>query len=58
MTSESQLREQLRKIETLFVGAGTARERVATEAALRRSFTPENSIPSEKTLRSLHHLTS
>jgi len=30
------LREKLRKIETLFAGAGTAGERVAAEAALRR----------------------
>ena len=36
MTSESQLREKLRKIEALFVGAGTAGERLAAEAALRR----------------------
>lgn len=34
MTSESQLREKLRKIEALFVGAGTAGERLAAEAAL------------------------
>jgi hypothetical protein len=36
MTSESQLRARLRKIEALFVGAGTAGERLAAEAALRR----------------------
>lgn len=36
MTSESQLREKLRKIEALFVGAGTAGERLAVEAALQR----------------------
>jgi hypothetical protein len=34
MTSESQLREKLRKIEALFVGAGTAGERLAAEAAV------------------------
>jgi hypothetical protein len=31
---ESQLREKLRKIETLFAGASTAGERLAAEAAL------------------------
>jgi hypothetical protein len=36
MTSETQLREKLRKIEALFVGAGTAGERLAAEAALQR----------------------
>ncbi|WP_407112424.1 hypothetical protein [Bradyrhizobium sp. LMG 9283] len=36
MTSESQLREKLRKIEALFAGAGTAGERLAAEAALQR----------------------
>jgi len=36
MTSESQLREQLRKIEALFAGAGTAGERLAAKAALQR----------------------
>lgn len=36
MTSDSQLREKLRKIEALFVGAGTAGERLAAEAALQR----------------------
>lgn len=36
MNSESQLREKLRKIEALFVGAGTAGERLAAEAALQR----------------------
>ncbi len=33
---EAELREKLRKIESLFAGAGTAGERVAAEAALRR----------------------
>jgi hypothetical protein len=33
---ESQLRDRLRKIEALFVGAGTAGERLAAEAALAR----------------------
>jgi hypothetical protein len=36
MSIESQLREKLRKIEALFVGAGTAGERLAAEAALER----------------------
>jgi hypothetical protein len=36
MSTESQLREKLRKIEALFVGAGTAGERLAAEAALER----------------------
>ncbi|MBI2739272.1 MAG: hypothetical protein HYX38_22360 [Rhodospirillales bacterium] len=36
MAVEAQLREKLRKIETLFAEAGTAGERVAAEAALRR----------------------
>ncbi|WP_247494912.1 hypothetical protein [Bradyrhizobium sp. 164] len=36
MTSESHLREKLRKIEALFAGAGTAGERFAAEAALQR----------------------
>jgi hypothetical protein len=36
MSTESQLREKLRKIEALFVGAGTAGERLAAEAALTR----------------------
>jgi len=36
MSSESQLREKLRKIEALFAGAGTAGERLAAEAALER----------------------
>jgi hypothetical protein len=36
MTTPSQLREKLRKIEALFVGAGTAGERLAAEAALAR----------------------
>ena len=36
MSTESQLREKLRKIEALFVGAGTTGERLAAEAALER----------------------
>jgi len=36
MTTESQLRDKLRKIEALFAGAGTAGERLAAEAALER----------------------
>ena len=36
MSTESQLREKLRKIEALFAGAGTTGERVAAEAALER----------------------
>jgi hypothetical protein len=36
MSTESQLREKLRKIEALFAGAGTTRERLAAEAALER----------------------
>jgi hypothetical protein len=36
MSSESQLREKLRKIEALFAGAGTSGERLAAEAALER----------------------
>jgi hypothetical protein len=36
MTTESQLREKLRKIEALFAGAGTAGERDAAEAARAR----------------------
>ena len=36
MSSESQLREKLRKIEALFAGAGTAGERSAAKAALDR----------------------
>jgi hypothetical protein len=36
MSIESQLRDKLRKIEALFVGAGTAGERLAAEAALAR----------------------
>ncbi len=36
MTTQSQLREKLRKIEGLFAGAGTAGERDAAEAALAR----------------------
>jgi hypothetical protein len=31
MSTESQLREKLRKIEALFAGAGTAGERLAAE---------------------------
>jgi hypothetical protein len=34
MSTESQLREKLRKIDALFAGAGTAGERLAAEAAL------------------------
>jgi hypothetical protein len=36
MSTESELREKLRKIEALFAGAGTAGERLAAEAALAR----------------------
>ena len=36
MSIESQLRDKLRKIETLFAGASTAGERLAAEAALER----------------------
>ena len=36
MSSESQLRDKLRKIEALFAGAGTSGERLAAEAALER----------------------
>src|SRR5580692_6465055 len=36
MSTESQLRDKLRKIEALFAGAGTAGERLAAEAALER----------------------
>src|ERR1700722_2949930 len=36
MSTESRLREKLRKIEALFAGAGTAGERLAAEAALER----------------------
>ena len=36
MSTESQSREKLRKIETLFAGAGPAGERLAAEAALER----------------------
>ena len=36
MSAETQLREKLRKIETLFAGAGTAGERLAAGAALER----------------------
>src|SRR6202040_577946 len=36
MSTESHLREKLRKIEALFAGAGTAGERLAAEAALER----------------------
>jgi hypothetical protein len=36
MSTESRLREKLRKIEALFVGAATAGERLAAEAALER----------------------
>jgi hypothetical protein len=36
MSTQSQLRDKLRKIEALFAGAGTAGERLAAEAALER----------------------
>ena len=36
MSTQSRLREKLRKIEALFAGAGTAGERLAAEAALER----------------------
>jgi hypothetical protein len=36
MSTESHLREKLRKIEALFAGAGTVGERLAAEAALER----------------------
>jgi hypothetical protein len=36
MTTQAQLREKLRKVEALFVGAGTAGERLAAEAAIDR----------------------
>jgi hypothetical protein len=36
MSTQSQLRDKLRKIEALFLGAGTAGERLAAEAALER----------------------
>ena len=36
MSTESHLREKLRKIEALFAGAGTTGERLAAEAALER----------------------
>jgi len=36
MTMQAQLRDKLRKIEALFLGAGTAGERLAAEAALER----------------------
>ena len=36
MSTQSQLREKLRKIEALFAGAGTTGERLAAEAALER----------------------
>jgi hypothetical protein len=36
MSTESQLRDKLRKIEALFAGAGTPGERSAAEAALER----------------------
>src|SRR3979490_1006420 len=36
MSTESQLREKLRKTEALFAGAGTTGERLAAEAALER----------------------
>ena len=36
MSSEDELRARLRKIETLFAGAGTPGERAAAGAALER----------------------
>jgi hypothetical protein len=36
MSTQSRLRDKLRKIEALFAGAGTAGERLAAEAALER----------------------
>ena len=36
MSPEDQLRDKMRKIEALFAGAGTAGERIAAEAALKR----------------------
>jgi len=36
MSTESQLRDKLRKIEALFAGAGTSGERLAAEAARER----------------------
>jgi hypothetical protein len=36
MSTESELREKLRKIEALFAGAGTVGEKLAAEAALAR----------------------
>ena len=36
MSTESELREKLRKIEALFAGAGTAGEKLAAEAAVAR----------------------
>jgi len=36
VSSETHLRDKLRKIEALFAGAGTAGERLAAEAALER----------------------
>ncbi len=36
MSPEEQLRDRMRKIEALFAGAGTAGERMAAEAALKR----------------------
>ena len=38
--SKSQLREKLRKIETLFAGASTTGERIAAEAALGSASAP------------------
>ena len=36
MSTESELREKLRKIEALFAGAGTVGEKLAAEAAIER----------------------
>jgi hypothetical protein len=44
MTSDSQLREKLRKIEALFVGAGTAGERLASFTTCSRRSTEWNRV--------------
>jgi hypothetical protein len=36
MPTQAQLRDKLRKVEALFVGAGTAGERLAAQAAIER----------------------
>jgi len=38
MSTESQLREKLRKIESLFAGAGTAGERLDTQVSFGALF--------------------